>query len=134
MLKLKHDRTSVHGCYYHLVFVTKYRRKVITAPIEQRFKELLRLIETQHQIVVVRCEAGNQNHIHMFVQLKPKSSVATVVKAIKGYSAKILLQEFPRLRQQVSVKHLWSPSYFVQTVGSVSAEATERYIEAQDKS
>ncbi|MGC9110239.1 MAG: IS200/IS605 family transposase, partial [Caldimicrobium sp.] len=69
------------------------------------------------------------DHIHLFVSAPPKYSASTIVKILKGVSAKKLLQQFPELRDDYLGNHIWTPSYYVGTAGQVSAETIRRYIE-----
>ena len=130
-MELTHDRTSVHACYYHVVFVAKYRRKFLTPSRIAYMKDIIDDIRERTDYGIVRCEVGERDHVHVFLKLKPKHSVATVVRLIKGNTSYQLFKKFPELRDEVSPKHLWSPSYYVSTVGSVASDTIEDYIASQ---
>ena len=130
-MQLIHDRTSVHGCYYQVIFVTKYRRAILSSKIERYFQELLTEIAKRHAIEVVECEAVNQDHIKLLIRVKPKARMTSIIKTIKSSSARQILNKFPDLRETVSPTHLWSPSFFIKTVGGVSNTEAEAYIESQ---
>jgi putative transposase len=69
------------------------------------------------------------DHIHLFVKPDPKSSPALVAGQVKGRTSRVLRSEFPELRTKLPT--LWSSSYFVASVGAVSADTVQRYIETQ---
>ena len=69
------------------------------------------------------------DHVHLFVLVGPAETLASVVRAFKGRTARMLRQEFAHLRNHAKV--LWSPSYFAASVGYVSESTVRRYIEHQ---
>ncbi|MEM4546627.1 MAG: IS200/IS605 family transposase [Nitrososphaerota archaeon] len=128
---LRHARTCVYNCNYHLVFSTKYRRPVLTEEIEKRFKELAEEIGIEKGFEVSQVEVGEKDHVHIFVSAHPKVCPSYIVKMIKGITARKLLIEFPQLRQVFKKGHLWNSSYYIETIGSISEEAIRKYIESQ---
>jgi putative transposase len=71
------------------------------------------------------------DHVRLFIGAPPTESPVGIVKALKGISARVLFDEHPILRTMFRQGHLWSPSYYIGTVGHVSAEAIARYIRDQ---
>ena len=71
------------------------------------------------------------DHVHIFIQANPLLAPNTIVGMLKGYSSKVLRQEFPELRSRLPT--LWSRSYFVSTHGHASSETIQRYVEEQKK-
>jgi putative transposase len=69
------------------------------------------------------------DHVHLFVKHEPKASASYVANQFKGFTSRVLREEFPRLRSRMPT--LWSSSFFVASVGAVSAEAIEKYINTQ---
>ncbi len=78
-------------------------------------------------------EVGEQDHTHLFISAHPKISPSYMAKMIKGISARRLFLKFPELKTKLWKGHLWNPSYYVETIGSVSEEAVKKYIENQKK-
>lgn len=72
------------------------------------------------------------DHLHLFLTVPPAIAVANAVKILKGTTARKLFLEFPQLKKELWGGHLWSPSYYVGTVGNVSAETIRRYIERSE--
>lgn len=130
---LRHARTCVYNCNYHLVFSTKYRRPVLTEEIGKRFKELAEEIGIEKGFEISQVEVGEKDHVHIFVSAHPKVCPSYIVKMIKGITARKLLIEFPQLRQVFKKGHLWNSSYYIETIGSISEEAIRKYIESQKR-
>jgi len=128
---LTHARTCVYNCNYHIVFSTKYRKKILTKEIEFYLQESLQEIAKEKGFIVSQAEVGEQDHVHLFVSAHPKVAPGYIVKMIKGISARRLFMKYPSLKNQLHKGHLWNPSYYIETVGSISENAIRKYIEAQ---
>lgn len=127
MNRVKSTRHSRYQINYHIVWVPKYRRKVLTSLVATRAEEVLRQIAQEMGWEIVALEVM-PDHIHLFVSAPPKYSPADIVKRFKGASARRLLLEFPELTKKTGQGTLWAPSYYVGTAGAVSAEIIKRYI------
>lgn len=119
---------AVFSLKYHLVWCPKYRRPVLTAPLDARLKELLADVASEHGMAVHALEVM-PDHVHLFVESDPTLCVAEIVNRFKGRSSRVLREEFPALRSRLPT--LWSRSYFAASVGAVSEATIRRYIEAQ---
>ncbi len=126
-----HDRTCVYNINYHLIWCTKYRRKVLSEKISERLYELLKEIGDEKGFTVVEAKVGEQDHVHCFVSAPPKYSVTDIVRWLKGISGRHLLMEFPEISQKLWKGHLWNGSYFCETIGSTSEDNILAYIERQ---
>lgn len=133
MSKLKHGRTCVYNVNYHIVWSTKYRRKVLNEKIEKRLKEILNNVAFKKGFEIAEIEIGQQDHVHVFVSSIPKISISYIAKMLKGISGRLLLKEFPEIEALLWNGELWNPSYYVETIGSVSEEAIKKYIQNQEK-
>ncbi|MEU8192257.1 IS200/IS605 family transposase [Microbispora amethystogenes] len=117
-------RTSPGAAYdlgSHVVWCPQYRRPVLGGRVKTRLEELIRIKADEHGGEIVAPEVL-PDHVHLFVRPYPQS---------KGFTSHHLRAEFAHLRSQLPP--LWSRSYFVTTVGTVSAETVQRYIETQDE-
>jgi len=130
---LKHARTCVYNCNYHIVFSTKYRRKVLNQEIEYYIKDLIRQIAKEKEFEVAVMEVGEKDHIHIFVSAHPKIAPSYIVKMIKGITARKTLLKYPSIKIQLWSGHLWNPSYYIETIGSISEDTIKKYIESQGK-
>jgi putative transposase len=118
----------VFSLKFHLVWCPKYRRPVLTPPVDGRLKALLAEIAADHGMTLHTAEVM-PDHVHLFVEVDPTFCAAEIVNRFKGRTSRLLRQEFPSLRSRLPT--LWSRSYFAATVGAVSEATIRRYIEAQ---
>jgi putative transposase len=128
--QLRKERHSVSDLKIHLVCVTKYRRKVFT-------KESLKLIEKSFREVALKMNFqilefnGEKDHIHVLIEYPPKLSISVIVNTLKGVSSRKYGQAgFPK---PYGKQALWSPSYFVSSVGGAPLEILKSYIQNQEK-
>jgi len=122
---------SVWECKYHVVFMPKYRRKVLFGRLRQELGDVFRVLARQKECEV---EEGHllSDHVHMLISIPPKHSVAQIVGYIKGKSAiHIARVHFQRGRNYVG-HHFWARGYFVSTVGR-DEKAIREYIKHQEK-
>ena len=126
-----YGRTCVYNLNYHIIWCTKYRRKVLSPKICERLYVLLREIGEEKGFTVVEARVGEEDHVHCFVSAPPKLSVTDIARWLKGISGRHLLMEFPQIRQKLWKGHLWNGSYLAESIGSTSEENILRYIERQ---
>ena len=126
-----HTRTCVYNINYHIVWCVKYRRKVLTPEIAHRLSEILQDIGNEKGFTVVQAEVGENDHVHCFVTAPPKLSITDIATWLKGISGRKLFIEFPEIKEKLWRGHLWNGSYFVETIGSTSAENIQAYIARQ---
>jgi putative transposase len=129
--RLIHGRTCVFNCNYHVVFSTKYRRKVLTAEVEEYLRTVLLEIASEKGFSLHQAEVGDLDHVHLFVSAHPKVAPSYIVKMVKGISARKILLRFSGIRKKLWKGHLWNPSYYIETIGSISEEAIRQYIAKQ---
>lgn len=127
MKAYQHSRNKVFLIQYHLVWCPKRRKPVLVGKVKERLEQIIYQVADELGIKVLEL-AINPDHIHLFISAYPTIPVHKIVKRIKGGSSNILRKEFPELLRLPS---LWTRSYYVSTIGAVSKEAIEKYIEAQ---
>lgn len=132
MVKYSSNRNIVYNCTYHVVWVTKYRRSVLTLDIETRLKEILQNIANEIQVEILEMEVGDLNHVHLLISLDPQFGVHKAVRRFKGASSRYLRKEFPQLKSRLPT--LWTNSYFVSTVGGAPLAKIKEYIQNQKRS
>jgi len=130
MVEYRHSSHAVYDIKYHVIWVTKYRYKVMRGRVAERTRDLIRQICRARDVVIVR-GAISADHIHMLLSVPPQLAPAKVVQFIKGRSSRLLQEEFPELRKRYWGQHLWARGYFCATVGAVDEETIKRYIENQ---
>lgn len=130
---LKRTRTCVYNINYHFVWSVKYRRKVLSEEVEAYMRELIYQIAEDKRFTVDEFEAGNMDHVHLFVTAPPKLSPSLLIQYLKGITGRKIMERYPELKEQLWKGELWNHSYYVETVGDVSAETIRLYIENQTK-
>lgn len=121
---------SSYQLLYHIVWCIKYRRSVLTREIGDRLKDILTNLISDSGCALIAIES-EVDHIHIVLRAKPTHQLSKLINSFKGVSARKLFQEFPTLKNRLWKGHLWSPSYFVVTVGGAPLEVIKRYVETQ---
>lgn len=124
----KSNNNVYYSCKYHVVWCPKYRRKVLVDAVEPRLKELIQEAARKVNVEIIEMEIM-PDHVHLLVEVDPQFGIHRAVKAIKGYTSKVLRAEFAALRSRLP--SLWTHSYFVSTVGGAPLSAIKQYIENQ---
>jgi putative transposase len=124
----KTTKHLVYFCQYHVIFCPKYRRKVLIGDIEKRLKELILEKQEEYGYEVLDLEVM-PDHVHLVLDADPMIGIITIVSKIKGYTSKQLREEFSLLKKRIPT--LWTHSRFISTVGAVTLEDVNRYIEEQ---
>ena len=121
-------------CKYHVVFIPKYRRKVLFAQLRRHLGEVFRTLAEQKESKIVEGHLM-ADHVHMLISIAPKCSVAQIIGYIKGKSAIHVARVFVGQRKNFTGQHFWARGYFVSTVGRDEATIREyiRHQEDDDK-
>jgi len=131
---MQNYRKGSHTTYdlkYHLVWITKYRKKVLTGEVAVRVRELIREICKANEIEIIKGHVS-QDHVHLFVSIPPNLSISKVVQYLKGKSSRKILYQFKHIQQQFWGRHFWARGYFVASSGNVTDEVVMKYIETQE--
>ncbi len=121
---------SVFSIHLHLVWITKYRKKVLTGDIAQRVRSLIRGICEKHQVEILKGHIA-PDHIHLFVSIPPNLAVSRLRRQLKGRTSHAMLNEFHLLRRQYWGHHIWARVYFCCRSGNVTDEMIKQYIAQQ---
>ncbi|MFD4944439.1 IS200/IS605 family transposase [Streptomyces sp. NPDC058239] len=136
MAEYQNIRTGRHcsfALHAHLVFVTKYRHKVFKDAHLTRMEEIMRAVCEDFECELVEFN-GENNHVHLLVNLPPKVALSKLVNSLKGVSSRRLRQEYPELvRHYWRAQRLWSGSYFAGSVGGAPLSIIRQYIEQQNR-
>ncbi|BBF23066.1 IS200/IS605 family transposase [Sutterella megalosphaeroides] len=123
-------RHSVTKLCVHLVFTTKYRRKVMTPPILEEMKVTLR--ETAEKIgCTVKEINGEEDHIHLLLLFPADMSISSMVNSLKTVSSRMIRKNHPNILHGGNTGLFWSRSYFAATAGGVTVDVLKRYVESQ---
>lgn len=132
---MQHYRKSSHStydCKYDIVWITKYRKKVMVGTVGERVRELIGGICRAHDVEIIRGHVS-KDHVHLFVSVPPHLAISKLVQYLKGKGSYKLLQEHKSLSREFWGRHLWGRGYFVATSGNITDEIVMEYIENQDK-
>lgn len=124
----KSSNHAVYNCGYHIIWCSKYRRKVLEGDIDIRLKELLYEKAIEHGWVIENLEVMSE-HVHVFIKATSNDAPVFIVSQLKGYTSFKLRQEFATLRSRLPT--LWTRSYYVETIGHISVETVKKYINDQ---
>lgn len=125
-----HSNTTVYNIGYHIIWCPKYRRKVLHPPVSDRLEVLLREKADEIGVAIETMEIM-PDHLHLFIKAKPTAPPHWIVQQLKGYTSRILRQEFKPLRTRLP--SLWTRSYYVESCGHISEDAVKKYIEDQKR-
>lgn len=130
-MKYKEKNKIVYSCKYHVIFCSKYRRKVLVDGIDTRLEELIKeaCLEIHADLLLTEIKP---EHVHLIIEVDPQFGIHKVVKTIKAKSSHILRQEFHHLK--TALPTLWSNSYFVTTESKLPENVVKHYIENQETS
>ena len=128
-------QTLFHATFniqYHLVLVTKYRRKVINNDIAKLLEERFKHILAKQECELIECN-GEPDHMHLLISATPKAQMSKVVNALKGASARIVRKNFPEhMAKFYSAPVLYSRSYCLVSSGGAPLETIKAYINRQE--
>jgi putative transposase len=127
---LSYGRGYVYSLQYHIVWCTKYRRKVLTAGADEDCKQLLLDLAEEYGFRIPAMEVM-PDHVHVLIDAKPQFYISDMVKIMKGTLARRLFLLHPEMKEKLWGGHLWNPSYCVVTVSDRSREQVEEYIRSQ---
>lgn len=118
---------------YHLVWPTKYRRKIFNEGMQAYLFDVLKWLPKHRPDIIVKEVNNDKDHIHLLVSIPPTVTVGSVVRLIKSNTASALNDKFPELRKtHWGTRSIWSAGYFISTVG-VNEQIIRRYIQNQGK-
>jgi len=129
-MKIEKGRGYVYALQYHIVWCVKYRHQILIGEIDTKLQEMLKAIALDNGFEIVEMET-DKDHVHLLVSCKPQHYIPSIIKALKGNSARFMFKEFPELKKQLWGGHLWNPSYFITTIGDTNEEQIKHYIQSQ---
>ncbi len=122
------------GCHtvfhhrYHIVWVPKYRYKVLEGDIRLHVRETIRQVCREMRVRIIS-GVLSKDHVHMFVEIPPHISVAQFVQRAKGRSSRKVQQSFPELRKTYWGRRFWARGYFCTTSGNITNDIILNYLD-----
>jgi len=125
---LNHTRWE---CKYHIVFIPKYRKKVLFGQIRKEMGEVFHRLARQKESLI---EEGHlmPDHVHMMISIPPKYAVSQVIGFIKGKSAIHIARVYAGRKRNYVGQSFWARGYFASTVGR-DEQVIRNYIRHQEK-
>jgi putative transposase len=133
---MKRHRKLSHSLFelkVHLVWITKYRYKVLKGPVGRRVREIIRQ-DCERLDISILSGVVSSDHIHLFLSYPPKYSISKIVKQLKGRSSKKIQGEFLELRKKYWGRHFWGIGYAAFSSGNITDEIIKEYIENHTES
>ena len=132
MSRFKKLSQTIWHCQYHIIFVPKYRFKVLTGAIAGEVEKCIRAFSEHQSAEIVELNV-QIDHVHMLVLVPPKISISNFVGTIKGRTAIRVFNKFQHLKKKPYWGNsFWASGYCVDTVG-LDSEMVQKYIKHQEK-
>ena len=125
---MRHGNHTISQIQAHIVWVTKYRYKVLKGNIQTRCRELIIQICDSEDIRILK-GVVSKDHIHMHIEYPPSKSLSDIVKKLKGRTSRKLQMEFKELSKQYWGKHFWAIGYGVWSTGNITEDTVDEYLE-----
>ena len=130
MQEFRRGRHCVFSLHVHLVFVTKYRRNVLSALAIADLRRIFATVCGKFEAELIECD-GEDDHVHLLVHYPPKVALSNLVNSLKGVSSRLLREDRPEISGRYKDGVLWSPSYFAASCGGAPISILRQYIEQQ---
>lgn len=130
MTILYNNNHSVFNINFHLVLVTKYRRKVISDAISQRCLEIFNNITPNYNVDIIEWN-HEEDHIHILLRSHPNTDMAKFINAAKSASSRLLKNEFPDIKSKLWKSAFWTHGFCLISTGGANLETVRKYIQSQ---
>ena len=118
---------TVYHHRYHIVWITKYRYKVLEGALRERIREIIRQVCGELSVKIVSGVLSKE-HVHLFVEIPPHIAVSDFVRRVKGRSSHRVQMEYPELRKRYWGRHFWGRGYFCTTSGNLTDDVILQYL------
>ncbi|MGK7897449.1 MAG: IS200/IS605 family transposase [Xenococcus sp. (in: cyanobacteria)] len=129
---IRTGRHCVFKLHVHLVFVTKYRKKVFTDAILKDLEAIFKDVAHNFETELIEMN-GETEHVHLLLNYPPKVSISKLVNSLKGVSSRLIRKQHPEIAKYYWKGGLWSPSYFASSCGGAPLSIIKQYIEQQTR-
>ena len=128
MSKIRKSSHTTTWLTVHLIFVTKYRYKVLKGEIKSRCRDLMKQDCNGMEIRILKGVVSS-NHVHLHIEYPPKLSVSEISKQLKGRSSTKMQKEYPQLKKRYWGRRFWSRGFGAFSTGNITEEMVQQYIE-----
>jgi putative transposase len=126
--KQRYNGHTVSRLTAHIVWVTKYRYKVLEGDIKNRCRTLIKQICEAEDITILSGVVST-DHVHLHIEYLPSSCVSDIVKKIKGRTSRRIQEEFPHISKKYWGRHFWAIGYGVWSTGNITDEMVQQYLQ-----
>ena len=119
---------TIHRNHYHLVWITKYRYRILQGTLRLRIRELIVQVAEEMGVSIIN-GVLSADHVHLFVSIPPQVAVSKFVQIAKGRSSKKIQEEFPEIGKSYWGRHFWGRGFFSVTSGNVTDEVINAYLD-----
>ncbi len=129
-MEIRRGRHVVYALHAHLVFITKYRRDVLSALAIRDLNGIFAKVCEDFGAELVEC-SGEDDHVHLLITYPPKVILSKLVNSLKGVSSRRLRDMRPEITGRYHQGVLWTPSYFVASCGGAPLSVVAEYVRSQ---
>ena len=126
MRSYRHNSHSKYDLKVHLIWIPKYRKRVLVGKVAERVRDLLRQMAMEHEVHIISGKVA-ADHVHMFVSYRVQLAISKLVQQLKGTSSRVLLQEFVHLRKLYWGRHFWARGYMAISSGNITEDDSALY-------
>jgi putative transposase len=126
--KQRHNGHTVSRLTAHIVWVTKYRYKVLEGELKIRCRTLIKQI-CEAEDVVILSGVVSSDHVHLHIEYLPSKTISDVVKKLKGRTSRRIQEEFPHISKRYWGRHFWAIGYGAWSTGNITDEMVQQYLE-----
>ena len=131
MKKYWNGAHTTHRHMYHMVWLPKYRRKILEGNVKARLEEVLHEVAEMNDWEIQELNI-QIDHVHLVIKIPPSIKVCTAIQFLKGISSKTVREELPQqVKKKLWGKDFWAEGYFSETVGQVTEETIRNYVRNQ---
>ena len=128
----RNRRGSVTWMTVHIVWVTKYRYKVLKGDVQKRCRDLIRQICESEDVQILK-GVISKDHVHIHIEYPPRVKISDLVKKLKGRSSRRIQEEYPVLKKRYWGRHFWAIGYGAWSTGNITDEMVQEYLEHHRK-
>ena len=130
-MKIRRTKHAVYELKYHMVWVPKYRARILGGEVTRYLKEVFKEIAEEFDFRIEAMEVMT-DHVHVFIEAPPSYAPSEIVQILKSISAREIFKRFPKMRKQMWSGKIWNEGYYVRIVGDkVTSEVIKKYIRYQ---
>ena len=129
-MRYKSGGHTKHRHVFHVVWIPKYRKRILEGEVKERLEELFRECADVNRWDIEELNI-QLDHVHLMIRLSPDDKMSDVIHRLKGGSSRIIRKEFPKLKEFLWGTSFWADGYFSETVGVVTEKIIRAYIQNQ---